>query len=287
MKTNRTACSRDLDNAATRLAHAQECEALACAAYATYGMPTMHGPSSADLSPLEQRPAPPQGGRGFRRMTRRKLASFSAAVIYLRVSTDGQRVSGLGREAQEAACREHCARHGWTVQAVHCDDGLSGTLPVEERPGLAAAVEAARASGVVLLVYSVSRAARSVGELYRLVEPRDGSDPIPLVSVSEPFDLTTAMGKAFLGMLAVLAALESDLASERTIAALAAAKARGVKLGAPKVLDAAHPGVVRARELRAGGMSERDIVDTLNHERVPAARGGKWYQKTVRAALAA
>jgi DNA invertase Pin-like site-specific DNA recombinase len=220
-------------------------------------------------------------------MTRRKLATYTAAVIYLRVSTDGQRVSGLGREAQEAACREHCARHGWAVQAVHCDDGLSGTLPVEERPGLAAAVEAARAAGVVLLVYSVSRAARSVGELYRLVDPRDGSDPIPLVSVSEPFDLTTAMGKAFLGMLAVLAALESDLASERTIAALAAAKARGVKLGAPRVYDGAHPGVIRAQALRAEGMSERDIADQLNHEGVPTARpGGRWHQKTVRAALA-
>src|SRR5579859_5028780 len=119
-------------------------------------------------------------------MTRRKLAT-SAAVIYLRVSTDGQRVSGLGREAQEAACREHCARQGWTVQAVHCDDGLSGTLPVESRPGLSAAVAECRSSGAAFVVYSLSRAARSVPELYRMVAP-DGEFAVPLVSVTESVD---------------------------------------------------------------------------------------------------
>lgn len=221
-------------------------------------------------------------------MTRRRCApAYTSAVVYLRVSTDGQRVSGLGREAQEAACREHCARHGWTVAVVHVDDGLSGTLSVEERPGLAAAVAQVRSSNAALLVYSVSRAARSVGELYRLVDPRDGAEPIPLVSVSEPFDLTTAMGRAFLGMLGVLAALESDLASERTVAALAAARARGVRLGAPPVLTSTHPSVTRARVLRGEGMSEREVAAQLNVEGVPTARGGRWHQETVRRALRA
>lgn len=217
---------------------------------------------------------------------RRKPAALASAVIYLRVSTERQAVSGLGREAQEQACREYARAKGWTVASVHCDDGLSGTLPVEQRPGLAAAVAEVRASGAALLVYSVSRAARSVGELYRLVEPRDGAPEVALVSASEPFDLTTAMGKAFLGMLAVLAALESDLASERTIAALAAAKARGVRLGAPPVLHAGHSAVLRARALADAGGSGRSIAATLNAEGVSTPRGKRWHERTVRAALA-
>lgn len=214
--------------------------------------------------------------------------AHTAAVIYLRVSSDGQAASGLGREAQEAACRALAARQGWPVASVHVDDGLSGALPIERRPGLLAAVQACREHGAsAFVVYSVSRAARSVPELYRLVDPH-GPHGVPLVSVSEPIDMSTAAGRMMLGVLAAFAAFESDLASERTVAALSAARARGTKLGAPKLLatPAMASALARAHELRASGLSLRDVVARLNEEGVRAAKGGVWHEKTLRAALA-
>lgn len=218
----------------------------------------------------------------------RAKQAHTAAVIYLRVSSDGQAASGLGREAQEAACRALAARQGWEVASVHVDDGISGTLAVERRPGLLAAVQACRVhGGAAFVVYSVSRAARSVPELYRLVDPK-GPFGVPLVSVSEPIDMATAAGRMLLGVLAAFAAFESDLASERTTAALSAARARGTRLGAPKLLaaPAMEPALARARELRASGLSLRDVVAQLNAEGVAAAKGGRWHEKTLRAALA-
>lgn len=227
----------------------------------------------------------------------RTAAATVSAVIYLRVSTERQAETGLGREAQEARCRAYAEGHGWTVASVHVDDGLSGTLPVAKRAGLAAALEAvAAAPGSVLLVHSLSRFARSQKELWSML---DGRDPVPLVSATEPFDLTTAMGRAFVGMLGVIAALETDLASERTTAALGAARARGTRLGAPtmvestdehgvRFVDPAKVALVRhVQDLAAEGLSLRTIAARLTAEGHPTTSGrGGWHPKTIRTALA-
>jgi DNA invertase Pin-like site-specific DNA recombinase len=226
-------------------------------------------------------------------MSRRKPVALTQAIIYLRVSTEHQAASGLGLEAQEAACRAFCERQGWAIAGVYRDEGLSGTLPIGERPGLAAAVEALRAHGDArLVVYSLSRLARTQRQTWELLDDR-GPYALPVISATEPFDTTTAMGKAFLGMMATFNALESDLASERTAAAMQAARARGVRLGAPSMADRARErpelaaGLRRVAELRGQGMTLRALVDRLNEEQVPTANGGRWHLKTVRTALGA
>lgn len=221
---------------------------------------------------------------------RNKPQTFASCIIYLRVSTEHQRMSGLGREAQEAACRAYAERQGWTVRAVYVDEGLSGKLPIAERPGLAAALADAK-PGEAFVVYSLSRAFRTQREAWQTVEGPGGEPALPLVSATEPFDLTTAFGRAAFGMLATFARLEADLASDRTAAALDAARERGTKLGAPSIAATAvkspevAASLARARALRAEGKSYRAIVETLNAEGLPAARGGRWYLKTVAAAL--
>lgn len=225
--------------------------------------------------------------------TRKPIAVRTAAVLYLRVSTDRQAESGLGIEAQEAACRAFCARQGWDVASVHVDAGLSGTLPIGERPGLAAAAAAVRAlPGAAFVVYSLSRLARSQRQTWELLDDR-GPYALPVVSATEPFDASTAMGKAFLGMLATFSALESDLASERTMAALGAARTRGVKLGAPSMatLAAASPEAAailrRVHALRSSeGLSQRAIAEHLNDSGVPSLGGGRWHLRSVQIALA-
>ena len=229
------------------------------------------------------------------------------AIIYLRVSTDEQARSGLGREAQEAAARAYCARQGWPVAGVHVDDGLSGKLPVSERPGLRAAIEATHAApGTAFVVYALTRAFRTQRECWSTIEDSHGEPALPLVSASEPFDLTTSFGRASFGMLVTFARLEADLASDRTVAALGAARARGVKLGAPSMVERVTEAVDDAgkvtltrevdpgrmaivREIRAaheGGASLRAIVADLNARCVPTAKpGARWHVRTVRVAL--
>lgn len=247
--------------------------------------PLEHRTPNVHTDSVAKRPAPQPAPAG--------------AVIYLRVSTGHQAASGAGLEAQEAKCREHCERAGWPVLAVFRDEGISGRDGLEGRPGLLAAVEAVRAQrGAVLVSYSLSRLARRQRLVWHILDDREGLG-VPFASATEPFDTASPMGRAMLGMMATWAALESDLASERTTDALAAVRARGTKLGAPNIIEAVSPdgeryadpakvATVRAIQERyaAGGWSHRSLADALNAEGVPTTSGeGKWWPKTVRTAL--
>ena len=223
-----------------------------------------------------------------------KLA-ISHAIVYLRVSTEEQARSGLGKEAQEAACRGFCTRLGWEVASIHVDDGMSGKLPVSERPGISAAFAELR-PGRAFVVYSLSRAFRSQRECWMCVEDEHGNPSLPLVSATENFDLTTAFGRAAFGMIATFARLEADLVSERTTAALAAAKERGVRLGSPRMTERMLDGkrvldpdaVARIRRIaeiyREVGSMER-TAEELNRLGVPTSRKGRWHKRSVGVAL--
>lgn len=229
-------------------------------------------------------------------------AKATGAVIYLRVSTEKQERSGAGMEAQEAACRALCERLGIPVIGTFKDAAISGKDGVDVRPGLRGVLEAVAANpGAVVVAYSLSRLGRSQRLVWNLLDDR-GDYALPFMSASEPFDTTTPLGKAMLGMLAVWAQLESDLISERTIDALAAVAARGVKLGAPTMIESTReedgkkvrfvdPDKARVvrdvqRMYREGGYSHRSLADRLNAEGVPTARSGhRWHPKTVRTAI--
>jgi site-specific DNA recombinase len=191
---------------------------------------------------------------------------------------------GVSLDAQEERCRALCAARGLTVVGVRSDAGASGRSEVAERPGLREAIALCREHEAVLVVYSVSRVARSQRILWTLLDPARG-DSIALVSATEPFDTASPMGRAMLGMIGIWAQLEADLVSERTRDALAHVRAQGQRLGAPS-MSMVNPEAVRTvHELRAQGLTLRAIVERLNTEGVPSVRGGKWWVKTVRAAL--
>ncbi|MGL4808375.1 MAG: recombinase family protein [Giesbergeria sp.] len=173
-------------------------------------------------------------GGGARRRSRggdlREAPRVNHCIVYARVSTAEQAASGLGIAAQQAACHRLAASRDWHVLCSYIDDGVSGAVSPTERPGCRDALAHASASGVPLVVYSVSRIARTQRGLL------DALARVCVVSVTEPFDATTSMGRAMLGILSVFAELERDLARERTTAALDAARARGARLGRPPVL---------------------------------------------------
>lgn len=229
-------------------------------------------------------------------MAKRK-PDMTVAVIYCRVSTREQGEGGAGLEGQEAKCREHAARLGLPVTSVHIDV-QTGKDGVEDRPGLQDAIAAIQeAPGSVLIAYSVSRVARRQSVLWHILDDRDGLG-IPLSSATESFDTATPMGRAMLGMLAVWSALEADMVAERTRDALAAVKARGVKLGAlrmyekregtGRVIDVGKAELIRQVQALAADLRLplRSLAAELEARGVRSTTGKRWHPRTLRKALA-
>jgi DNA invertase Pin-like site-specific DNA recombinase len=151
-------------------------------------------------------------------------------IGYIRVSTEGQVVDGASMEAQRRRIHQWAELNEGEVEHIYEDAGISGKT-MRERPALLAALEATT-KGKALVVYSLSRLARSTRDMLSIADQL-AIRKADLVSISERFDTTTAAGKLMFRMLAVLAEFERDIISERTKAALAVRKSQGVKLGSP------------------------------------------------------
>jgi DNA invertase Pin-like site-specific DNA recombinase len=142
-------------------------------------------------------------------------------IGYARVSTDDQNLD-LQRDALRAA---GCGK-------VY-EDKISGAKA--ERPGLALALEVARA-GDTLIVWRLDRLGRSLHDLILLARRLDEAG-VGLMSVQEKIDTSSSGGKLIFHMFGALAEFERNLVRERTRAGLTAARARGRKGGRPKLLD--------------------------------------------------
>lgn len=149
---------------------------------------------------------------------------MTEAFIYLRVSTPRQKEQGvsLGSDDdpgfQEQKCREFCKLRGWEVVSVERDAASGRSM--RKRDGLARQVAAARKAKGVAVVYAVARLGRSVQLLHNLLADLEACGA-SFASATESIDTSTAMGRAFFGLLAIFAQLESDQISERVKAAFA------------------------------------------------------------------
>jgi DNA invertase Pin-like site-specific DNA recombinase len=187
------------------------------------------------------------------------------------VSTEEQAASGLGLKAQEEAIAAECHRRGVTLCAIYRDEGVSGTVPPDRRPGLSAAITALDAGeGQTLMVAKVDRLGRSFADL-ALLTPLAERAGWGIVALNSPLDSTTPSGAAMSRMMSVFAALERDLISERTTAALAVKKAMGVQLGQPSKVTAEAR--ARLAELRAEGLTWTAIANTMNTAGIPSGSG--------------
>src|SRR5215468_4310062 len=146
-------------------------------------------------------------------------------VSYLRVSTDKQGRSGLGLEAQREAVAAYLNGGKWTLvtEYVETESGKRA-----DRPKLEAALAHAKAIGATLVFAKLDRLTRNVDLLRALV-----ASNVDLVFCDLPSVPPGAMGRFLLTQMAAVAELEVGLIGQRTKDALAAAKARGVKLGNP------------------------------------------------------
>lgn len=151
------------------------------------------------------------------------LVSGGALIGYGRVSTAEQSLDLQVDALRQAGC-----------SPIYTDKA-SGIRKVSERPELSNALKALRA-GDTLIIWRLDRLARSLSELFRIVDELK-ERKIALRSLTENIDTSTPTGEAFLGMLGVIAHFERALMIERTKEGMKAARARGRHGGRPRVLD--------------------------------------------------
>jgi len=203
-------------------------------------------------------------------------------VAYMRVSTDEQRESRAGLEAQRAAILSECERRGWYLVDLIEDAGYSAKDL--KRPGVQAALDALRDGRAdALVVAKLDRLSRSMLDFASIMATAQ-KQHWGLIALDCAVDTTTPAGEAMANVLATFAQFERRLISQRTKDALAAKKAQGVRLGRPRQLP---PDVIdRIVAERRDGKTLSAIANLLTEEGVSTAQGGKrWYASTVRAVL--
>ena len=204
---------------------------------------------------------------------------YGKFVAYFRVSTDRQGKSGLGLEAQREAVMNYLNGGNWTL-AGEFTEVESGKRA--DRPELDKALAACKKHKARLVIAKLDRLSRNLAFIATLME-----SGVEFVAVDNPH-----ANKLTVHILAAVAQHEREMISERTKAALAAAKKRGQRLGNPNLSAAAKRGVAalkaNARQfaanvrpiieeiMRAGFTSHNAIAAKLNERNVRTARGGKW-----------
>jgi DNA invertase Pin-like site-specific DNA recombinase len=211
-------------------------------------------------------------------------------VAYYRVSTAKQEQSGLGLEAQQQIVMDYLNGGKWALAAsfVEIESGKDST----NRPELAKAMHMCRVHGATLIISKLDRLSRDAAWLLGL--ERQGYD---FVIASSP-----NVNRLTIGVLALVAEQERQDISIRTKAALAAAKARGTKLGNPANLSRRDVGSVRGNASRArkadaraadllpviedirgeGNTSLRQIAAGLMARGIKTPRGREWTATAVK-----
>ena len=198
-------------------------------------------------------------------------------VAYVRVSTSQQGRSGLGIEAQRETLSRFARDEGFEIAAelVEVETG-KGSDALDRRPQLAASLAKARALRCPVAVAKLDRLSRDVHFISGLMAHR-----VPFLVA----ELGPDVDPFVLHLYAALAEKERALISGRTRSALAVAKAKGVKLGNPRIAAAQGAAVVAVKaeadraasnvlpiisEIRkSGAMSLRAIAEALNARGIP------------------
>lgn len=182
-------------------------------------------------------------------------------AIYARVSTLN---NGQSPQMQLRELREYCKRRGWQIVGEFVDKGISGAK--DSRPDLNRLMaDAHKRRFDAVVVWKFDRFARSVSHLLRALETFQALG-IEFVSLSESLDTSTPAGKMVFTVLGAVAELERSLIGERVRAGLRNAKAKGVRLGRPRVaVD-----VTAIRRMRAAGASWRAVARKLGVSKATA-----------------
>jgi DNA invertase Pin-like site-specific DNA recombinase len=216
-------------------------------------------------------------------MSKRTITTnTNAAIAYYRVSTKRQGESGLGLEAQKESVTAYARSNGMQIEAeyVEVETGTSKRARTE----IYRAIEHAKRIGAVLVIAKIDRLSRNVHFISGLHDSK-----VRFVTVDMP-----SATELTVNIYASMAQEEAKMISARTKAALAAAKARGVKLGTPSnltseaqqkgaaanraaAIEAMKPAACMAQNLHQQGMTLRAIAEVLNTNGF-RTREGKTFQ---------
>jgi DNA invertase Pin-like site-specific DNA recombinase len=205
-------------------------------------------------------------------------------VCYYRVSTLRQGESGLGLDAQRVAVAGYIAAKGGAVIAEFTE--TESGKKASNRPQLQAALDTCRKKRSTLIIAKLDRLARNVHFISGLLETG-----VNFVAVDQP-----TKDRFMLHIQAAFAEEEARKISQRTKEALAAAKRRGVEIGATgrerakryktEAMDRAAELRPVIEELREAGFTHvRQVRDELNRRGVPSPGGGRWHLPTVHRTL--
>lgn len=237
------------------------------------------------------------------------IQNVTKIVAYYRVSTAKQGRSGLGLEAQRKAVADYVALHGAKIEDEFTEIE-SGKIKTGDRPQLKRAIAVARAKRAVLCVAKLDRVGRRAADILNLLN----DSKVKVVFADSP-----NASQLQIGILAVVAEEEARAISNRTKLALAACKARGIRLGNPygaralkryRVKHGNAPGCAGARkgadefacDIRdfikpyiINGMTDTAIAEALNDDGIETRRGAlqnadgspkypnaRWHETSVR-----
>jgi DNA invertase Pin-like site-specific DNA recombinase len=198
-------------------------------------------------------------------------------VAYYRVSTDRQGRSGLGLAAQQAAVRSYLGTAKPIAEFTEIETGRRN-----DRPELDRALGLCRKRKARLVIAKLDRLSRNLAFIAALMD-----SGVEFVAVDNPHAT-----RLTLHILAAVAEHEREMIADRTKAALQAAKARGIRLGrngadrlAPayraKAIERARQLAPLLAELKAAGLSARQIAAQLTARGIPTPTGARWHAQTI------
>jgi len=126
-------------------------------------------------------------------------------------------------------------QRGWSVVATFEDAGISGAKGRDKRPGLDRLLrEAVRGRFDVVMVWALDRLGRSLADLIGTLRELEAAS-VDLMLHQQAIDTTTPAGRMFFHVTGAFAEFERDMIRSRVNAGLDRARAKGVRLGRPKV----------------------------------------------------
>jgi site-specific DNA recombinase len=195
----------------------------------------------------------------------------SAVGVYLRVSTEEQR-ERQSIATQRDFAERYCQLHSLNAYDFYADDGISGTVPFENRPEGARIMQDARAGRFnQLLVYRLDRFGRDARLILNAVAELEKSG-VRIRSMTEEFDTATPAGRLMLTFLSGFAAHEREVIRERSLAGTNRVAETGVWLGGIVPFGYRKEGerrsarlVLSEEPLPSLELSEADVIRSIFH----------------------
>ncbi|MBL4572945.1 MAG: recombinase family protein [Gammaproteobacteria bacterium] len=223
------------------------------------------------------------------------------AVIYTRVSTIEQVQTGISLEVQLEITQRYAAFKNLEVISVISDEGVSGSIPLHDRPGGRRLLELVLDPKVsVVIAYKLDRVFRDTADCLITTKQWDLADvDLHLVDIGgQPVDTSTAMGRFFLTIMAGVAEMERNLIIERTRAAMTHLKENNRLAGSlPYGSYVAEDGtsllpnpkeqkVIKAvKRLHKKGLSLRKIAEYLDDKGLQSRAGTTFYASQIKRIL--